>query len=178
MHIRNIWKMLPLAAALAFAAFSLPAAAQTLHATLEGYQEVPAASSPGAGSFRATIDKGARTIYWELNYGGLEGSVLQSHIHFGQHGVNGGISVFLCTNLGNGPAGTQLCPAGSANLNGMIMEGDVIGPAVQLLAAGEFDELVAAMLRGVTYANVHTNLLPGGEIRGQIGGRGGAGGQN
>ena len=24
--------------------------------------------------------------------------------------VNGGISVFLCTNLGNGPAGTQACP--------------------------------------------------------------------
>jgi hypothetical protein len=26
-------------------------------------------------------------------------------------GTNGGIAVFLCANLGNGPAGTQLCPA-------------------------------------------------------------------
>lgn len=160
-----------IASAAVLLAASMPLQAQTLHAKLEGYQEVPAISSPGVGSFRAKIDRQARIIYWELDYGGLQGSVSQAHIHFGQHGVNGGISVFLCTNLGNGPAGTQPCPAASANLNGTIMAADVIGPAGQLLAAGEFDELVAAMLEGVTYANVHTNLAPGGEIRGQIGPR-------
>ena len=106
--------------------------------------------------------------HWELNYGNLEGNVLQTHIHFGQHGVNGGISVFLCTNLGNGPAGTPTCPGGSANLNGMIMSANVVGPAGQGLSAGEFDELVAAMRRGVTYVNVHSALWTAGEIRGQI----------
>ena len=34
--------------------------------------------------------------------------------------VNGGISFFLCSNLGNGPAGTQACPAGPAELTGVI----------------------------------------------------------
>jgi len=34
--------------------------------------------------------------------------------------------------------------------------------------AGEFDEFIAAMRAGVTYANVHTSQFPGGEIRGQI----------
>ena len=31
----------------------------------------------------------------------------QAHIHFAQRGVNGGITVFLCTNLGNGPTGIR-----------------------------------------------------------------------
>ena len=166
MHTKSLVGSFAGAAALLLAA--MPVHAQTLHATLESYQEVPAVSSKGSGEFRARIDKEAGTIYWELNYGNLEGNVLQAHIHFGQHGVNGGVSVFLCTNLGNGPAGTPTCPGGSANLNGMIMSANVVGPAGQGLSAGEFDELVAAMRRGVTYVNVHSTLWPGGEIRGQI----------
>jgi hypothetical protein len=35
--------------------------------------------------------------------------VTQTHIHFSQAATNGGIIVFLCTNLDNGPAGTQAC---------------------------------------------------------------------
>jgi hypothetical protein len=38
----------------------------------------------------------------------------------------------------------------------------------QQLAAGELAEVIAAMRAGAAYANVHTNLSPGGEIRGQI----------
>jgi CHRD domain len=45
----------------------------------------------------------------------------------------------------------------------------VIGPAGQGISAGQFDELVDAIRAGATYANVHTTLYPGGEIRGQIG---------
>jgi hypothetical protein len=147
---------------------ALPAAAQTLHATLESYQEVPAVSSAASGSFRAKIDKQARTIQWELAYSDLEGSALQAHIHFGQHSVIGGISVFLCTNLGNGPVGTPPCPATNANLNGVIVASSIVGPGPQGLSPGEFDELVAAMGRGFTYVNVHSNTWTGGEIRGQI----------
>jgi hypothetical protein len=36
------------------------------------------------------------------------------------------------------------------------------------IAAGEFDEVLRAIRSGNTYANVHTNKHPGGEIRGQI----------
>jgi len=147
---------------------SLPAAAQTVHASLESYQEVPAVSSAASGSFRAKIDKQAGTIQWELAYSDLEGSALQAHIHFGQHSVNGGISVFLCTNLGNGSAGTPPCPATSASLNGVIVASSIIGPGDRGLSAGEFDELVAAMRRGITYVNVHSSASPTGEIRGQI----------
>jgi len=166
MRARNVVGSFVCAAA--FLSAPLPAAAQTLHATLEGYQEVPAVSSAASGSFRAKIDKQAGTIQWELAYSDLQGSALQAHIHFGQHAVNGGVSVFLCTNLGNGPAGTPACPSPNANLNGVIVASSILGPGGQGLSAGEFDKLVAAMRHGVTYVNVHSSTWTGGEIRGRI----------
>ena len=42
------------------------------------------------------------------------------------------------------------------------------GTASQQLAAGELNEVIRAIRAGVAYANVHTILSPGGEIRGQI----------
>jgi CHRD domain len=38
----------------------------------------------------------------------------------------------------------------------------------QAILAGELAEVLAAIRAGVAYANVHTTLSPGGEIRGQI----------
>ena len=92
----------------------------------------------------------------------------QAHIHLGQRAQSGGIAVFLCTNLANGPAGTQACPAPPATITGTITPADVIGPAAQGIAAGEFGELTDAIRAGVTYVNVHSSLYPGGEIRAQL----------
>lgn len=141
---------------------------------LTGYEEVPSVSTRANGEFTARIRKDS-TIDWELKYSELEGAVQQSHIHFGQAGVNGGITVFLCTNLGNGPAGTQPCPAPPATISGTIAVADV-SPNIPATAAartqglntGEMDELVAAMRAGATYVNVHTTLWQGGEVRSQI----------
>ena len=41
-----------------------------------------------------------------------------------------------------------------------------MGP--QQLTKGDLTEVIAAMRVGAAYANVHTSLSPGGEIRGQI----------
>ena len=79
--------------------------------------------------FNATISNDGTEINWELSYSPLEGNIMQSHIHVGQAGVNGGISVFLCSNLANGPAGTQACPAGPATISGTITAANVIGNA-------------------------------------------------
>ena len=106
---------------------------------------------------------------FRLTYNRLESPITQSHIHFGQRHVAGGISVFLCSNLGNGPAGTAPCPGTTSGVvTGTIMADDVIGPGPQGITAGEFDELVRAIRAGATYANVHTTTFPAGEIRGQI----------
>ena len=139
-----------------------------LRTSLSGYEEVPAVSSTGGGDFRAAIDRNSDEIQYRLTFSGIEGTTLQSHIHLGQKGVNGGITVFLCSNLGNGPAGTQPCPqAGTIDGDDHAGRRHQPGPA-QGLAAGEFDELVRALRAGVTYVNVHSSTSPGGEIRGQI----------
>ncbi len=139
-----------------------------LSTRLTGFQEVPAISTDAGGKFRAKLRTSSQEIQYELSYADLTGAVQQAHIHLGQRAVNGGISVFLCSNLGNGPAGTQACPAAPATITGTIRPADVIGPASQGLEAMQFDELVRAIRAGVTYANVHTETFPGGEIRGQL----------
>jgi hypothetical protein len=134
---------------------------------LSGYEETPLAlSTPGQAKFETRLDKTA--ISYRLSYRDLEAPVTQAHIHFGAEGQSGGISVFLCTNLGNGPVGTQECPAQPATVTGTIVPDDVIGPAAQGIDPGEFDELVDAIRAGATYANVHTEKYEAGEIRAQL----------
>jgi len=139
-----------------------------VQADLTGYEEVPAISTVAKGTFDAWIDTESGQIFYKLKYDGLEGTVTQSHVHFGQMSVNGGISFFLCTNAGNGPAGTQLCPAPPAVVEGVIDAASVIGPAAVGIEAGAFAEIVAAILNGTAYANVHSSKWPAGEIRGQL----------
>ena len=139
-----------------------------LRVKLSGYQEDPLTrSTTGTGTFRVRINKAQNEITYTLSYSGLQ-AVTQAHIHFGLRSQSGGISVFLCSNLGNGPAGTQACPASPATITGTIRPADVIGPADQGIAAGEFAELIAAIRAGATYVNVHTATYPGGEIRAQL----------
>jgi hypothetical protein len=136
---------------------------------LTGYEEVPSLSTTGFGELRARVrsDK----IDYRLSYGGLEGDVTQAHIHFGAKSTAppGNISAFLCSNLGNGPAGTPLCPGTrEGTVRGTITPAQVVGPAGQGIAPGEYAELLRAIRAGATYANLHTTKYGPGEIRAQI----------
>jgi len=136
---------------------------------LTGYEEDPLVlSTTGNGTFKALVIERQQTIDYQLRYADLEGAIQQAHIHFGGPRQSGGISVFLCTNQGNGPAGTQACPDPPATVTGTIRPADVIGPAAQGIAAGEFTELIDAIRNGVTYVNVHSMKYPAGEIRAQL----------
>ena len=128
----------------------------------------------GQRAVHPDVSKDGQSISWQLTYGDLEGDVTQSHIHFGQRGITGGISVFLCTNLGNGRAGTQTCPQ-SGTISGTITPADVspnipatAGARAQGIGTGEYAELVRAIAAGKTYANLHTTIWPSGEIRAQL----------
>jgi hypothetical protein len=150
----------------------------TLTAKLRGIQEVPLVSTPGKGEFTGHVVAGETAIEYELSYKDLQADITQSHIHLGLEKTNGGISVWLCgTDALPGPAGTPRCVGTrTGGASGTITAANVIGPAGQGIAAGEFAELLANLRKGNAYANVHTTLSPGGEIRGQIfkGGGGGA----
>ena len=140
-----------------------------LRAVLKGAEEPPAVSTVGRGTFKATLDEAGTMLEYELNYTGLEGDVQQAHIHLGQKGANGGVAAFLCTNQGNGPAGTPVCPGpNSGAVTGTILAAQIVGPAGQGLPPGAFEEFLRAIDKSLTYVNVHSSLVPTGEIRGQI----------
>ena len=138
---------------------------------LEGFQEVPAVSTSGHGTFRM---RSSAPFDYELRYDGLEGDVLMAHIHLGQAGVNGGIMVWLCDNPG-GPAPDPALPlpplCGADGAVGTLTGGHLAGPAAQGIdppGPTEVAEALRALRAGVTYVNVHTTRFPGGEIRGQL----------
>jgi len=72
--------------------------------------------------------------------------------------IAGGVAAFLC---GGGSKPAPCVPG--TTISGTIMPADVIGPAGQGIAPGEWNELVAAIRAGVAYANVHSTTQPGGE---------------
>jgi hypothetical protein len=173
--MRRLGLVIAIVALLAASVVVLGQGFKRISELLTGYEETPSAvSTTGNGTFKATISNDGSRIDWELTYNDLEGAVQQAHIHFGQKSVTGPISVFLCTNLGNGPAGTQPCPAPPATISGTITSVDVTNLANERgISAGEFDELLKAIRAGATYVNVHSTRWPGGEIRSQINGNSG-----
>jgi len=144
-------------------------------ANLIGFREVPPNSTVASGKFKAEIINDS-TIAYQLTYSGLEANVTQAHIHFGQRFVAAGIALWLCqTDAVPAPESvrsrTPPCPAeaqGNSTVTGNLTAADVIGPAGQGIAPGEFAEILKAIRAGVTYANVHSSKFPTGEIRGQI----------
>lgn len=142
-------------------------------AKLEGYQEVPAVSSPGSGKFSASLLPDG-SLQYEISYQNMQGTPFMSHIHLGNRGTNGGIMVWLCGNpsttppVANPPAGTPTCPVPGGTVTGTLTAAQVVGPAGQLIAAGEFAEVIKALKTGAAYVNVHSALVPSGEIRGQV----------
>ena len=96
--------------------------------------------SPGTGSAMITFDTVSNLFTWNVTWAGLVGVPIAMHFHGpALPNQNAGVQV------GIGVAGPP-----------------VIGNAV-LNAAQAGD-----MLAGLWYLNLHTNIHPGGEIRGQV----------
>jgi len=147
-------------------------AADQFGARLRGLEEVPSISTLAQGFFLGTLNASGTALDYTVVYFDLQGTVTQSHIHIAQPGVNGGIVLFFCTNLA-APAGVPAPPScttlpGINSVSGTLTAANVITQAAQGIGAGEFAEVVRAIRAGHAYANVHTDLFPGGEIRGQI----------
>ena len=153
-----------------------PARADRFTAKFSGFQEVGgvgagqtgAILSDGKASLTLDLDRNNQVLSFTLEFSGLSSDVAQAHIHFGKRHVGGGVMVFFCSNLNNGPAGTQTCPAGGGSVTGTITAAGVVGPAAQGVAAGNFNAVVEALDSNTAYGNIHTAKFPAGEIRGQI----------
>ena len=130
--------------------------------------ETGAILTDGAGTLQLDLDRKSKTANYKLTYSGLTTAVTQAHIHFGKVHVPGGIMVFFCSNLSNGPAGTPMCPASGGTVSGTFTASSVVAIAGQNVTAGDFDALTDALASNTAYANVHTMKFPAGEIRGQV----------
>jgi CHRD domain len=136
---------------------------------LSGFQEVPALVTTGSGTFRAQVSSSGTEVSYRVTFTGLESIITQSHIHFENVTNNGGIVVFLCSNVGTPPGVVaQACPtnATSGTIEGTFDAADVL--ALNGIDAGNLDEFLRAVRADATYVNIHTVGRPGGEIRAQI----------
>ena len=149
-HFPRILRVALLAAPVALAACGVASKADptpmgsagsvSFSATLSGAAEVPANTSAAAGRLDASFDKAKSTLRWTMTYSGLSGPATMAHFH--------------------GPA------LADANAGVVVPFPSALSPASgeTMLTPTQIDDLMA----GKWYANVHTAMYPGGEIRGQV----------
>lgn len=145
------------------------ALAQNFHSKLNGYQEVPAVSTTGEGTFFLS---NTGPFVSELSYD-LEGEIIQAHIHLGQVGVNGGVMIWLCANPSFNfdpppPDETPACTGHSGFVSRALTAEDVVGPSGQGVEPEQGVKAIHAIRAGIAYVNVHSTSFGGGEIRGQL----------
>lgn len=143
----------------------------TFTANLTGSLEVPPSGSPATGSATFVIDTTANTLKVTESFSGLEAGTTASHIHCCLAsafltGVNASVATQVPT-FANLPLGVMsgsftqtldLTSASSYNPAFVTAEGGTV--------AGAEAALIAGIIAGESYVNIHTSLFPGGEIRG------------
>jgi hypothetical protein len=135
----------------------------TYTATLAGANEVPPKTTNGTGTFTGTLNPTTNTFSWTVNYSGLGSNVTLGHIHGpADAATNANVIVnFAAPENGSGTlqtGATSGTSTGSISLTGTVNANrGISGDSLRKLLDG-----------GLTYANIHTSLNGGGEIRGQI----------
>jgi CHRD domain/PEP-CTERM motif len=157
------------AAALCILASQASAAILTYDAALSGPSESPPNASPGTGFAEVIIDSIANTMRVEVTFSGLLGTTTASHIHcctatpgVGTAGVATTTPTFTGFPLGV-TSGTydhtfDMSLSSSYNPDFVTANGGTVATAETVLLAG--------LSAGDAYLNIHSSVVPGGEIRG------------
>ena len=138
-------------------------------ASLSGPAESPSNASPGTGFAEVDIDTIAHTMRVQASFSGLLGTTTASHIHCCTVTPGSGTGIVATTtpSFPGFPLGVtsgtfdntfDLTNLSSYNLAFVTAHG---GTASTAEAALEF-----GLAAGTTYYNIHTSVVPGGEIRG------------
>lgn len=158
-----------MAASMLAATPSAHATVITYAATLSGPDEAPPNASPGTGLALVTVDDVANTLRIQATFSGLLGTTTASHIHCctaiplaGVIGVATTVPTFVGFPL-SATSGTydntlDMTLAASYNPSFITAHGGTTAGAEAFLFTG--------MSLNESYFNVHTNVFPGGEIRG------------
>jgi len=118
----------------------------TINVTLSGAQEVPPVASLGTGTLTGTYDDATNTLTFTIVFSGLLSPTNNAHFHApAPPGVNAPVVIGFVPGF---PLGV---------FSGAYSD-------TFMLTAGQESQLLC----GLWYVNIHTNMFPGGEIRGQL----------
>ena len=147
MNARSLLRFVTPIAALLVAAVAAAPASATLYqftASLDGAQETPPVATPATGSATVSFDDSTNLLSWTISFSGLLGTMTNSHFHGpAPVGVPAGVRVGIPFTAG-------------------VQADTLIGSATISNA------FATELLNGLWYINIHSNLYPGGEIRGQV----------
>ncbi|MEA5581164.1 CHRD domain-containing protein [Nodularia harveyana UHCC-0300] len=146
-------------AAIALTPLAANAAVFNFTSVLNGDQEVPSVNTTGMGTATGTLsgDPGSWVFDYAINYSDLQGVIVApfAHIHNAPAGANGPV-VHSLDNADIPP----IAGSSAGTINGDWRFDDATSPLTDVLAQELID--------GNAYFNIHTDIFPGGEIRGQI----------
>ena len=141
----------------------------TYYAVLNGAAEAPPNASPGIGQTTVTYDSMLHTLQVQVDFSGLLGTITAAHIHCctAVPGVGtAGVATITPTFTGF-PSGVtfgtydhtfDLTMLGAFNPAFVTANGGTFATAEAVLAAG--------LAADKAYLNIHTSVVPAGEIRG------------
>jgi CHRD domain len=129
----------------------------TVQALMSGGAEAPTPVNTGAfGIANITLNPSAGEVSWVIDAYNFPSGLTMGHIHAGSPGTAGPVIVdFNPTNIGQ---------SGAFRLTGTSRT--VVPRPAQGIRTME--EAIFAIAAGNTYANLHSQANPGGEIRGQL----------
>jgi hypothetical protein len=161
-----------LAAAVLVAAPLADAALIHFNVNLIGSNEVPANGSLATGVASVDLDTTAQTLTGHIVFSGLGSNTTMAHIHCCLAspfltGVNVGVATVVPA-FPNFPLGVT---SGTDDFVLDLTSASAYNPAFVTAQGGLANAktaLIAGLTAGETYLNIHTTLLPGGEIRGFV----------
>jgi hypothetical protein len=148
---------------------SLSASVITYEATLNGPSESPANDSPATGFALVTVNDLANTMHVQVTFSGLLGTTTASHIHTPTPAPGTGTAgvATITPTFAGFPLGVT---SGSYDNTLDLTLASSYNPAFVTATGGTIAGAEAALLAGLAsdeaYLNIHTTVVPGGEIRG------------
>lgn len=160
---------LAVATALMFPVPAVHAIPMPFVGSLTGASEVPPVPSPATGLATVVLDPTAQTLQINTTFSGLTSNTSAAHIHCcAPAGTNVGVATTIPAFPGF-PLGATSGNFSSAVFD--LTQSTIYNPAFVTLQGGLMQAeaaLIAGILNGTTYLNIHTVNFPNGEIRGQL----------
>jgi CHRD domain len=127
-------------------------------ANLNGGEEAPTKVLTGSyGTATVTLDLATGEVTYNIQVFNMPSGTTQAHFHVGPVGVSGPVVVNIPVPL---TISNDYSLSGSANAPALVPRREQ--------GIGSWEDFIQSLMGGQTYLNVHSQVNPAGEIRGQV----------